>query len=238
MLGWQGQNMIDEANSPACSRIDRQHEVRNHDQEVVNLSGWLMLCRAILSGDGFRNDLPMESFDIRQQQREAAVPQTAVMRTDVPHRGQGVQYLFKDFDGRHAKPFGNFPFYIVVIGAFEPAGQAAKAQSLDHCPYRGKVGFVIIFPVMGDEGFAAVSKFGGNAREILHMIPGILEQFRVHVRMAPVAQRHGACPSGAYRDLDPLDGLHDEKPQLSVEYVQAQYLLEGRVRLESMISRW
>ena len=64
------------------------------------------------------------------------------------------------------------------------------------------------------------------------VVEGQTEQLRLQIPMRPVARGNCVRQRGPHRNLDPLDRIHDEQPQLPVEHVAVQNLIERDAAFE------
>lgn len=166
---------------------------------------------------------------------KAAVPQSGVVGAEVSQVGNGVQPGVKRPWRQRERRADRLPVAALLqVGVDD--GQGADGQDLGDHPTRWKLGGVVLLEVMLNKRLAllvlnrAVLGVMSGLRPYLVqqlVVPILLaEQRLVQVPVRPIALGHrvGDCDPGG--DLDALDGIHDQKPQLPVEDVQIQDSIE------------
>ena len=157
-----------------------------------------------------------------------SIPQPAVMRTDVADRRQGMEPAYKD--GLRLIEFAGDFLPEARPQVFIHLRQRAEADKL-RCHPHGQIRFGgVLRPVVPDENLGRSTFF---APENLHEV-GMIE-CRGEIRRVSIAEHAQVFSDfvrndGADADLNRVQGFEHEPPQIDIEFVEINDLLEGRPR--------
>ncbi len=170
--------------------------------------------------------------------RVGAIPEALMMRGEIAQIGDRVQPRSED-RAVEAEGLGN-RLLVLAQQVFEHLRDGAEGQHFEDHPGRWQRRITVLVVVVLDESLAH-GRLGGIVADVLlehfqKLVVAICrhEQAGIRVPVRAVALAHGLRQHGAERDFDPLQGIHYRQPQLTVEDVEIENVIEAHAAEKPM----